>query len=299
MYFCLINPNDMNIKIENTPNKNIIKFVAPRILVEGSYEISNLKQAGNIPVAQELLQLPFITNVFITANFIAVQKNDLVEWEMAADEVKELIEDELLANPSVVLRPEKAPITVYVEMTPNALVMKFVTSRILAEGIIELKSAEEAGEVPLAQYLFSFPYVKEVFISDNFVSITKALEAKWEDISMEIRHNLSEYIREGKEIVNSKDFVSFKPSGHLEKKYSAAEQRIKNILDEYVLPAVAGDGGNIDLISFDEKTKTAYMILQGACSGCPSSTITLKNGIENLLKEMMPGEVEIVEAVNG
>lgn len=289
----------MQIKIENTTNKNIMKFVAPTTLVEGSYEVSSLSQAKNIPLAQELLQLPFITHIFITANFIAVQRNDMVEWDMVAEEVKELIEDELLANPTVVLQPQKAPISVYVEMTPNNAVMKFVTNKILVEGIIELTTIEEAKEVPLAQYLFSFPYIKEVFISDNFVSITKTEEAKWEYISMEIRYNISEYIREGKEISYIKNFSTHKPIASAPRELSAIEKRIKDILDEYVLPSVAGDGGNIDLVSFDEDTKTAKMILQGACSGCPSSTMTLKNGIEGLLKEMLPNEIDAVEAING
>ncbi|MDR1877328.1 MAG: NifU family protein [Flavobacteriaceae bacterium] len=289
----------MDVKIEYTPNKNIIKFVAPAMLVEGSYEVSTLQDAANIPLAQELLQLPFITHVFITANFIAVQKNDLVEWEDVADEVKELISDELLANPSVVLQPQKISVSVYVEMTPNNTVMKFVTNRILVEGIIELKSAGEAGEVPLAQYLFSFPYVKEVFISDNFVSITKTPEVKWEDISMEIRYNLAEYLSKGKEVSTIKNFSTYRPVRSVDREFTGTEKKIRDILEEYVLPSVSGDGGNIELISFDEETKTAKMLLQGACSGCPSSTVTLKNGIERLLKEMMPDEIEAVEAING
>lgn len=289
----------MKLKIEKTPNKNIVKFVAPSTLVEGSYEISDIKKAGDIPIAQELLQLPFVTHIFITANFIAVQKNDMVEWDMVLDEVKELIEDELLANPSVVLQPRNTPISVYVEMTPNASVMKFVTNKILVEGIIELKNESEAKEVPLAQYLFSFPYVKEVFISDNFVSITKAEDYQWEDISMELRYTISEYLREEKEISNIKNFSTYKTSDHTEREFSEIEIKIKNILDEYVLPAIAGDGGNIELISFDEETKVAKMLLQGACNGCPSSTFTLKNGIEELLKQMLPNEIEAVEAING
>lgn len=289
----------MKLKIEKTPNKNIVKFVAPSTLVEGSYEISDIKKAGDIPIAQELLQLPFVTHIFITANFIAVQKNDMVEWDMVLDEVKELIEDELLANPSVVLQPRNTPISVYVEMTPNASVMKFVTNKILVEGIIELKNESEAKEVPLAQYLFSFPYVKEVFISDNFVSITKAEDYQWEDISMELRYTISEYLREEKEISNIKNFSTYKTTDHTEREFSEIEIKIKNILDEYVLPAIAGDGGNIELISFDEETKVAKMLLKGACNGCPSSTYTLKNGIEELLKQMLPNEIEAVEAING
>lgn len=218
---------------------------------------------------------------------------------MVSDEIKELIADELLANPSVVLKTQTAPVSVYVEMTPNNTVRKFVTNKILIEGIIEIKNPDEASEVPLAQYLFKFPYVKEVFISDNFVSITKTPDTDWEDISMEIRYNLSEYFREGKEISTIKNFSTFKPVATANKEFTDIEKKIKEILDEYVLPAVSGDGGNIDLISFDEETKTAHMVLQGACSGCPSSTITLKNGIESLLKEMLPNEVEAVEAING
>jgi NFU1 iron-sulfur cluster scaffold homolog, mitochondrial len=289
----------MKLKIENTPNKNIVKFVAPSTLVEGSYEISDMRQAGDIPIAQELLQFPFVSNIFITANFIAVQKNDMVEWDMVLDEVKELIEDELLSNPSVVLKPRNNSISVYVEMTPNNSVMKFVTNRILIEGIIELKNIDEAKEVPLAEFLFSFPYVKEVFISDNFVSITKTNEFNWEDISMEIRYNISEYIREGKKISKIKKFSTYKSIDNSKRKFSEIEIKIKNILDEYVLPAIAGDGGNIELISFDEKTKIAKMLLQGACNGCPSSTFTLKNGIEELLKQMLPNEIKAVEAING
>jgi NFU1 iron-sulfur cluster scaffold homolog, mitochondrial len=289
----------MKLKIENTPNKNIVKFVAPSTLVEGSYEISDMRQAGDIPIAQELLQFPFVSNIFITANFIAVQKNDMVEWDMVLDEVKELIEDELLSNPSVVLKPRNNSISVYVEMTPNNSVMKFVTNRILIEGIIELKNIDEAKEVPLAEFLFSFPYVKEVFISDNFVSITKTNEFNWEDISMEIRYNISEYIREGKKISKIKKFSTYKSIDNSKGKFSEIEIKIKNILDEYVLPAIAGDGGNIELISFDEKTKIAKMLLQGACNGCPSSTFTLKNGIEELLKQMLPNEIKAVEAING
>ncbi|MDR3273097.1 MAG: NifU family protein [Flavobacteriaceae bacterium] len=290
----------MNINIEKTPEKHIIKFVFPYTLVEGSYEISNLQQAKNIPIAQSLLQLPIISSVFITANFIAVQKKEnTADWEMIQDDLKELIADEMLASPTVIIQPQQVPISVYVEITPNNSVRKFVTNKILVQGIIELKNAEESAQVPLGQYLFDFPYVKEIFISENFISITKTDEADWDGIAMELRFNISEYLRSGKEISNITNFSTYKPQKHTNRDLSETEKKIKTILDEYVLPAVSGDGGNIDLISFDEQTKTAVMLLQGACSGCPSSALTLKSGIENLLREMMPDEVEFVEAWNG
>lgn len=291
----------MIVNIENTPNKNIIKFVANRPLVEGSFEISREKPASNIPISEALLQFPFVENIFITANFIAIQKNDdNIEWEMVQKELKEIINDELLAVPTVVLPIQNNAIDVYLEVTPNGEVMKFITNKVLLEGMVELKSIEQAKEVPLAEYLFGFPYVNEVFISSNFVSINKKTEYKWEDISLEIRSNIAEYLKQGKEISKIKYFSDH--TQHQEnytREYSETEQKIKALLEEYVIPAVSGDGGNIDLVSFDEESKTATMILQGACSGCPSSTMTLKSGIESLLKQMLPNEVERVVAVNG
>lgn len=290
----------MELKIENTPNKDIIKFVAPHTLVEGSFEISNFDEAKNIPLAQELLKFSFITKILITANFIALQKNESIDWELVKNEIKEIIIDELLANPSIIIKPQKNPITVYAESTPNQEVMKFVTSRILVEGIIEIKDVHEAKDVPLALYLLSFPYVKEIFICDNFISITKNKDFDWQEIAMEIRTNISEYLKDNKDISYLNELIVKESIENSDRKaYTPIEEKIKKILDEYVLPAVSGDGGNIDLVSFDETTKTAKMILQGACSGCPSSVITLKNGIENLLKQMLPNEVENVEAING
>ena len=290
----------MNISIEKTPNEHIIKFVFPYTLVEGSYEITHLHQAKNIPIAQSLLQLPFVAGVFITANFIAIQKKEnTAAWELIQDDLEDLIADEMLANPTVIIQSQQVPISVYVEITPNNAVRKFITNKILVQGIIELKKAEESTQVPLGQYLFSFPYVKEVFISENFISITKTDKADWNNIAMELRINISEYLRSGKEISNISNFSTYGDQKDADKNFTETEKKIKAILNEYVLPAVSEDGGNIDLISFDKETKTAVMLLQGACSGCPSSTLTLKNGIESLLRKMMPNEVEFVEAWNG
>ncbi len=117
---------------------------------------------------------------------------------------------------------------------------------------------------------------------------------------MEIREIVSEYLRNHQQIVNENyEFKTPKEFIKIEREYTEIEKEIQKLIEEYIQPAVASDGGNIDLVEFDENTKTAKMLLQGACSGCPSSTITLKNGIETLLKEMLPNQVEKVEAING
>lgn len=290
----------IRVYTENTANPNILKFVCDQTLTNGSLELTQNDSAEDSPLAQELLRFPFVTKVYITANFVAVQKTDAIEWEMVEDELKEMTHKHLEAH--TILRTQKDdPTTLYAEITPNPEVVKFASNKLLYAGIAEVKSEKDAGLVPLAKELFRFPYVKEVFITQNYVSVTKIVESDWNELTLELRHFILEYLRSGKEIVRPE----FTP-GHssVEKtptktEYSDTELEIKDIIREYIQPAVAGDGGNIELIEFDESNKTAKMLLQGACSGCPSSTVTLKNGIETMLKEMMPGRVEYVEAING
>ena len=295
----------MRVYIDNTPNPNIMKFVCDETLTTGALELGKNDKAEDSLLAQELLQFPFVTKVYITANFVAVQKMEGIEWEMVADEIKEIVNKHLQEGTILLRAQQQDPYTLYAELTPNPAVMKFVSNKLIYDGIAEVKSIEEAQNVPLAkELLFQFNYVKEVFITENYVSVTKTENEDWNGLALELRYFILDYLQSGKEIVNS-DYV-YTPSyptafenNFTKKEYSDIEMQIKDIVKEYIQPAVAGDGGNIELIEFEEETKTAKMLLQGACSGCPSSTITLKNGIETMLKEMMPGKVESVEAVNG
>jgi Fe-S cluster biogenesis protein NfuA len=186
--------------------------------------------------------------------------------------------------------------------------MKFVANKPLADGTFEFKNIDEAIHAPLATALFSFPFVKEVFLSANYVSVMKFNVAEWNEISNELREFIRTYIEAGKTILN--DAVLMNKANTLahdsnsngigvQDNFSEIDKEIMAILDEYIKPAVASDGGHIAFDSFNEKTKTVRVILQGACSGCPSSTITLKNGIEAMLREMLHGKVEAVEAING
>lgn len=289
------------IIIEPTANPKVMKFIADYTLIPGSLELDRNSDISEIPLAQELFNYPFVDKIFITANFIAVAKQDLVEWEAISENLKNVIEDELLANPRVYLQKKREAYQIYAEMTPNPNVMKFVSSKMLLDGFVEVKSREESDEVPLANAIFNeFEFAKEVFISDNFVAVTKEHSVEWHEVMIPTRALIAEYLQNGGEI------SKIEPQKHespvekmINRDYTDDEQKISDILNEYVAPAVEGDGGKISLMEYDAGSKTAKMLLQGACSGCPSSTATLKGGIENVLKQFLPDLVENVEAVNG
>jgi Fe-S cluster biogenesis protein NfuA len=296
------------ITIQETTNKNIIKFVSNQILINGgSYEFNNIDEAKSSPLAQQLFYLPFVKKVFITANFIAIQRFDIVEWIDVQQEVAEQIEAYLNEGHTVIsedtLATKKEAIEVYAEATPNPSVMKFGTNKALTQTDVEYKNIDEANQSsPLAQAVFNFPFVKEVFISDNYISITKYDMVEWSDVYGEVRTFIREYLTDGKTIIKElpkQEEISDKKVDLPEVKLEGIPAQIVAILDEYIKPAVASDGGNIAFRSYDEEHKVVSVILQGACSGCPSSTATLKNGIENLLKEMLPNQIHEVVAING
>src|SRR5690606_25080580 len=150
-------------------NPKVMKFVADYNLIPGSLELDRDSDFTEIPLARELFKYPFVERIFITANFIAVAKQDSVDWENVAEPLQHIIEDELHQNPRIYQQKNSEEYLVYAEMTPNPMVMKFVSSKPLLDGFIEVKSPREAAEVPLAQAIFGeFNFAREVFISDNF-----------------------------------------------------------------------------------------------------------------------------------
>ncbi|GAA4276963.1 NifU family protein [Aquimarina mytili] len=298
---------NFEIKIETTSNPGIIKFEANYFLTQHtSYEFENIDQAKNSPLAQQLFYLPFVKRVFIAQNFVAIDKYDIVEWSDVQDEVAEQIKNYLNSNQPVITETEsnkKVAITIYAESTPNPAVLKFVANKKLVTTGHEFKNIDDAKEAPLVQELFHFPFVKEVYIDENYISISKYDMADWNDITLEIREFLRNYLEQGKEVLSanatvSKNEVDKQADVDFEKLDDVSKD-IVNIIEEYIKPAVASDGGNILFDSYDPESKGVKVILQGACSGCPSSTFTLKNGIENMLKEMLKDKVEYVEALNG
>ncbi|MCE2742190.1 MAG: NifU family protein [Fluviicola sp.] len=193
------------------------------------------------------------------------------------------------------------PVTVYAEMTPNPNTMKFVANKYLlitGDSVEFTSRAEAKGFSPLAEELFNFPFVKGVFIAANFVTITKSEDISWDFVQMELREFVKEYLSFGKDVLvmmPAPKPVEVKQEDNQPKKVyepSEFDEAIVALLDEYVRPAVENDGGAIDFRSYEDGVVT--VVMRGACSGCPSSTATLKGGIENLLKQHIPEVKEVV-----
>lgn len=190
-------------------------------------------------------------------------------------------------------------ISIYTEMTPNPETMKFVANKLLYPGkSIDFPDAESANPSPLATELFGFPFIKAVFIASNFVTLTKTPDAEWQDVTPSIRQFLKDYLEEGKAVINEDEVVVVKKESSNEVLADDDDvvKRIKELLENYVKPAVEMDGGAIQFKSYGDGV--VNLMMQGSCSGCPSSMITLKAGIEGMMKRMIPEVKEVVaEAV--
>lgn len=293
------------ISIEATNNPSIVKFNSNQLLTQGgSFQYNDVDEAKESPLSRQLFHLPFISKVFISANFIALEKFDIVEWSDIQDEIRMLIEQFLNEGNPVVTEaatPKRRVVEIYAENTPNPEVIKFGCNRLLSEKDFEYKNPAATTNSPLARKLFDFAYVKEVYIAENYLSITKTKTGEWSTARIsELRQFLKTYIESNQLIVDETIAVPKAEIPQVEiDQLTGTALDIANILEEYVKPAVAADGGNIIFDSYDETHKVVNVILQGACSGCPSSTVTLKNGIENMLKEMLPNKITSVVAVNG
>ncbi len=295
------------VTIKETQNPTILKFEFQEFITQNeSFEFKNIDEAKTSPLAQQLFYLPFVKTIYISGNFIAIEKYSIVEWEDVKDAVAEQIE-KFVADGGIIItidenKTKKKPVTVYGESTPNPAALKFVVSKMLTRNAIEFKNIDQTAASPLAKELFKFPYVKEIFIDENYISVTKYEINEWQEITLELRSFIKQYIENGGTVldenyvatVTAEETIKAKEFDNLD----VTSQQIINILEEYVKPAVQADGGNIAFDSYNENYKTVKVILQGACSGCPSSTFTLKSGIENMLKSMLNDEGIKVEAIN-
>lgn len=194
----------------------------------------------------------------------------------------------------------KSPVLLYTEQTPNPESLKFVTNRMLYRGTADFREEELAREwSPIGTALFELPYVKGVYISNNFVTVTKEFNYAWEDIMLKLKEFIKDYVQEDGLIVKegfTEAMAELEAERGASYEYSEDEaelvSKIKELIDTYVKPAVEMDGGNIEFKHFKEGIVT--VVLQGSCSGCPSSTVTLKAGIEGMLKRMVPEVKEVV-----
>jgi Fe-S cluster biogenesis protein NfuA len=292
--------NKYIIKFKETSRESELEFYSNIFLSEKRIEFNKIEETSEFPLIQQIFYLPFIKKVILNKHSVYIEKLNILEWSDVQEEICSQIE-EFLNNGGVVSKKEikkVSPVSVYAESTPNPNAMKFVVNKKIVDDIFEFKSIEETLESPLAKSLFSFPLVKEVFFDFNFVSIIKKIEFNWEENVMEIREFIRSFIQDGNTIVFEENIKKVKAKKNNIKIDNVSKEIIK-IIDENIKPAVASDGGNILFESYDSETKKVNVILQGACSGCPSSTITLKSGIETMLKDMLPGMISEVNAING
>ena len=196
----------------------------------------------------------------------------------------------------IMIKTGNPVISIYTEMTPNPESMKFVANKLLYPGkSVDFQDEESAAASPLAMQFFAFPFVKSVFIASNFVTLTKTDETEnWQDVIPSVRQFLKEYLEEGNIIINEEQLATRKTvsSNTVHADDDDVVKRIKELLENYVKPAVEMDGGAIQFVSYHEGIVNLKM--QGSCSGCPSSMITLKAGIEGMMKRMIPEVREVV-----
>ena len=189
------------ISIKETQNPTILKFEFPDFITQNeSFEFKNIDEAKASPLAQQLFYLPFVKTIYISGNFMAIEYS-IVEWDDVKDAVAEQIEI-FVSNGGTIInidenKTKKQPVTVYGETTPNPAALKFVVSKMLTKNAIEFKNIDQTGPSPLAKELFKFPYVKEVFMDENYISVTKYEINEWQEITLELRSFIKQYIENG------------------------------------------------------------------------------------------------------
>lgn len=184
-------------------------------------------------------------------------------------------------------------VSIYTEMTPNPETMKFVANKLLYPGkSIDFPDEASAAPSPLAKELFAFPFIRGVFIASNFVTLSKTPDTQWEEVIPSVREFLKQYLEEGKVVLNEDQVVKREESNTINEDDTDVVKRIKELLENYVKPAVEMDGGAISFKGYEAGVVT--LMMQGSCSGCPSSMITLKAGIEGMMKRMIPEVKEVV-----
>tara|TARA_B100001094_G_scaffold35989_1_gene30065 strand:- start:30403 stop:31290 length:888 start_codon:yes stop_codon:yes gene_type:complete len=290
------------IKFKETSREEELEFYSNNFLSDDRIEFNKIEESKNFPLIQQIFYLPFIKKVVLNKRSVYIEKLNILEWKDVQNELCKQIQD-FLNEGGLVFQSETnkiSPTTVYAESTPNPNVMKFVVNKKIVKGVYEFKSINETTNAPIAKSLYNFPFVKEVFLDFNFISVTQNSNSNWEENVMDVREFIRSYIQDGNNLINEELFEQTQNNIEVNlENIDDVSKEIIDIIEKHVKPAVASDGGNIVFQSYDQETKNVNVILQGACSGCPSSTITLKSGIENMLKEMLPGMISEVNAING
>ena len=288
------------IKFKETSREEELEFYSNIFLSEKRIEFNKIEETIEFPLIQQIFYLPFIKKVTLNKHSVYIEKLNILKWEDVQEELCSQLE-EFLNKGGLVSKNEikkVSPVTVYAESTPNPNAMKFVVNKKIVDNVFEFKSIDETNDSPLAKSLFGFEFVKEVFFDFNFVSLIQNPGNNWDENVMDVREFIRSFIQDNNTIVfEDRIKNNVKTNSNIE--FDDISKEIIKIIDENIKPAVASDGGNILFESYDANTQKVNVILQGACSGCPSSTVTLKSGIETMLKDMLPGKISEVNAVNG
>jgi Fe-S cluster biogenesis protein NfuA len=288
------------IKFKETSREEELEFYSNIFLSEKRIEFNKIEETIDFPLIQQIFYLPFIKKVTLNKHSVYIEKLNILKWNDVQEELCSQLE-EFLNNGGLVSKNEikkMSPVTVYAESTPNPNAMKFVVNKKIVDNVFEFKSIDETIDSPLAKSLFGFDFVKEVFFDFNFVSLIQHQGNNWDENVMDIREFIRSFIQDNNTIV-FEDRINNNVKTNSKVEFDDISKEIIKIIDENIKPAVASDGGNILFESYDKNTQKVNVILQGACSGCPSSTVTLKSGIETMLKDMLPGKISEVNAVNG
>ena len=285
-------------EILDNEDKNTLVLSSYKEIYTKRISFSDDSSAEQFPLVKQLFFLPFIKSVILDKHLILIEKLDFLEWKDVQEEVVEQIENFL--NGGGLIFQIINPITIYAENTPNPSVIKFVANKKLVNVAHEFKDSKSASYCNIAKALFNHDFISEIYIDFNFISITISKEYSWENHIMEIREYILSFVRDGNEIIDPKfDIDDIKVDKVDFDKLDDISKEIAKLIDDQIKPAVASDGGNILFQSYDSDSLEVKVILQGACSGCPSSTYTLKNGIETMLKDYLPGKISNVVAING
>jgi Fe-S cluster biogenesis protein NfuA len=288
------------IKFKETSREEELEFYSNIFLSEKRIEFKKIEETNEFPLIQQIFYLPFIKQVTLNKHSVYIEKLNILKWEDVQEELCSQLED-FLNKGGLVSKNEiqkVSPVSVYAESTPNPNAMKFVANKKIVDDVYEFKSIDETEDSPLAKSLFGFDFIKEVFFDFNFVSLIQKPGNNWDKNIMDVREFIRSFIQDGNTIVYE-DRIKNKIKIKSNIEFDDISKKIIKIIDENIKPAVASDGGNIMFESYDTNTQKVNVILQGACSGCPSSTVTLKSGIETMLKDMLPGKISEVVAVNG
>ena len=282
-------------------NKKLASFQWNFDLDTENKKFSTVEEAKDVSLAKEMFYLPFVKSVSISKNEIILERFDIVSWEDVLDEVEKIIEKKLNSIFSDKFQMDEKIqniVTLYAESTPNPKVMKFVSNKLLTKKVYEVKKGKFKNGSKFINSIFSFDFVEQIFLNNNYISVTLSENYNWDSHV----NNFRDFLKEKLEKEFDFSVVDKKEAGNNNSNNQSLDKvsrQIIKIIDEYIKPSVAMDGGNILFKKYYPKEKLVEVVLQGACSGCPSSTFTLKNGIENMLKEMVPGKVEAVSAING